>query len=175
MVAFNKRFQYFSRFRPPWHVRAGTRDCNWSEYITYLNSAPFVWNQMKLVLKYVRLLHPVFDYVQLFKCSICKILGWVRVNWFDYRTQSKSIKRLQVDWVRLPNVWLSTPGIVYVTSSNPGGLKLFFFVAHYFFFLIICFVLFVFLSYFSLCYVSLFLIAPRGFCNNVFLVWFARC
>ena len=48
----------------------------------------------------------LFDYVQLFNCSISE-----RSIVFDCRTQSKSIERLEFDWVRLPNVRLTTPGI----------------------------------------------------------------
>ena len=51
------------------------------------------------------------------KCSISDhsiVLDWqkVRVSLiiFDYRTQSKSIERLEFDWVRLPNVRLTSPG-----------------------------------------------------------------
>ena len=49
----------------------------------------------------------VFYYVRLFKRSIMSDwqnswVSWIR---FKYRTQSKSIKRLEIDWVRL-----TTPG-----------------------------------------------------------------
>ena len=43
----------------------------------------------------------MFDCVRLAKCF----------GEFDYRTQSKSIERLEFDWVRLPNVRLTTPEI----------------------------------------------------------------
>ena len=57
------------------------------------------------------------------KCSISDhsiVLDWqkVRVSLiiFDYRTQSKSIERLEFDWVRLPNVRL-------VRLTSPGNLE----------------------------------------------------
>ena len=45
----------------------------------------------------------VFYYVRLFKRSIVFDWQnfWVSSIKFDYRTQSKSIKRLEIDWVRL--------------------------------------------------------------------------
>ena len=35
---------------------------------------------------------------------------WVSSIMFDYRTQSKSIVRLEFDWVRVPNLRLTSPG-----------------------------------------------------------------
>ena len=57
----------------------------------------------------------MFDWFK--KCSISDhsiVLDWqkVRVSLiiFDYRIRSKSIERLEFDWVRLPNVRLTSPG-----------------------------------------------------------------
>ena len=44
---------------------------------------------------------------------------WVSLIQFDYRTQSKSIKRLEFNWVRLPNVRLTMPG-----RTHYGGPQL---------------------------------------------------
>ena len=82
-------------------------------YMTYLNASPFVWKQMKVVLcsivacsaRSCSIVHlfdfRTFDCVRLAKCF----------GEFDYRPQSKSIERLEFDWVRLPNVRLTTPEI----------------------------------------------------------------
>ena len=60
----------------------------------------------------------LFYYVRLFNCSISERSivfdcpnSWVSSIVFDCRTQSKSVERLEFDWVRLPNVRLTTPGI----------------------------------------------------------------
>ena len=60
----------------------------------------------ELARRQVRLLHAVFGYSQWFKFSISE--RWIVFDWqnfgmssikFDYRTQSKSIERLEFDWV----------------------------------------------------------------------------
>ena len=98
MVAFHPRFQNFSRFLP----------CD-----------IFAYSCLKL-----KPIHNLFErkacnwfYVRLFKCSISErsiVFEWqnfgVSSIKFDYRTQSKSIERLEFDWVRLSNVRLTTPG-----------------------------------------------------------------
>ena len=42
---------------------------------------------------------------------------------FDYRTQSKSIERLKFDWVRLPNVRLTTPGSGEESQTQKFGIN----------------------------------------------------
>ena len=56
----------------------------------------------------------MFDWFK--KCSISDhsiVLDWQKVRLSliicDYRTRSKSIERLEFDWVRLPNVRLTSP------------------------------------------------------------------
>ena len=49
-------------------------------------------------------------------CSICKIWGVISIK-FDYRTQSKSIERLEFHWDRLPNVRLTTPVKLHLWSN----------------------------------------------------------
>ena len=90
-------------------------NANW--YITYLNATPCLKSEETGLCSIVAVIDfPTFDYVRLCKCSISEhsiVFDWQNLGVssikFDYRTQSKSIERLEFDWDRLPNVRLTTP------------------------------------------------------------------
>ena len=117
MVAFNHCFQNCSLF-PPSVTSLPTRVWNWSQYITYVNATPFVWNQMKLVLSSIvacSVRFRTFDSVRLFilsvrfpnvrLCSTGKNFGVSSIT----EPNRTSIERLEFDWVWLPNVQLTKP------------------------------------------------------------------
>ena len=103
--------ELFAFSDPPSVTSLRTRVWNWSQYITYLNATPYVWTRWNWF--YVRLLHAVLHYVRLLKssisersmCSISKISGWVRLSSI---TEVNRTIGLGFDWVRFPNVRLTT-------------------------------------------------------------------
>ena len=69
---------------------------------------------------YIRLLHAVFDFVLLFKGSICErsivfdeLKFWVSSIKFDYRTQSESNEPSEFDWVPL----IDYAGLIFMISQ----------------------------------------------------------
>ena len=106
----------------------------WSQPITYLTATPCLkpdepgfmfgcWSVSIFERSRLCSIVKVF-YFRTFHCiRLAKFLGEFDYV-CDYRTQSKSIQRLEFDWVRLPNVRLTTPGTcVNMSTEVRGAIK----------------------------------------------------
>ena len=100
---------------------------NWSQHITYLLAATPCLKRDETWFEYNfwNFHFRTFDYVRSLNCSISERSivfdwqkFWVSSIMFNYRTQLRSIERLEFDWVRLPNVLLTTPWFIHAYSAN---------------------------------------------------------
>ena len=103
MVAFNHRFQNcsFHALRPRWHLCCFAYSCLKLKPIhtTYLNATPSLKTD---------------ETGFMFDCCGVRLAKFLsEFDKFHYRTQSKSIERLEFNRVLLPNVRLATQGYIH--------------------------------------------------------------